>query len=100
MAVDFSGLNDAVIDAFGETVTITVSGVDTDVSAVYFAPFEPYQLGDMVRTAPDHVVVMLTSNFTGTGADDGDYITVRTVQYQIVGYEVDEAGMVAVSMRK
>ena len=99
MGFDFSGLNNAVTDTFGETCVIKSSIGSQDVTGTYFAPFEVYQLGEMVRSSPDHVVVMITSAFDATSAKKDDTMKVRSVVYDIVDFEKDEAGMIAVSLR-
>ena len=99
MGFDFSGLNNAVADVFGEACVIKSKTGSHDVIGTYFAPFEQYQLDEMVRNSPDHMVVMHTDDFDATSAVKGDTMTVRSVVYDIVDFEKDEAEMIAVSLR-
>ena len=89
------GVNAAVLSTFGETATITVNAVGTEVTAVFAKSFEGVSVADMSYQQDTPVVSLLTSVFEATGAAERDTVTRASdgTVYIIASIQKDEGGM-------
>lgn len=116
--MDVGPLNAALLDAHGESVTVHVSDgasppvvTDTPLTACFRGPWGrtdyvgapvEQQNVQMLFPAVDTVSqdgVTTYKGWTGTGAKEGSTVTARGTGWTVVDTQVDDGGMVLVSVR-
>lgn len=83
-AVAIDTLNDSVLNTFGQTATVFVPGVGTDLSVVFEAPYSAGQSPtEHAFQRPDYQMTCRSDEFEETGAKAGDTVTVAGQTYFI-----------------
>lgn len=98
--MDWSGLGIAVLSSFGQTVTVTVGGVDTPLTAAFLAPHRGANLAGVPVDRPEPLLLAKLADWEVTDADNGDTVTIGEDVYTVVNTQTDDAGLVTVTLRK
>lgn len=98
MMIDWAPLNDDVLDAFGETVIVTVGVASTEITAVFEESWTGMAVGGMQVERPDPTISALTSVWSATAAKEGAQVTVRGEPMRVIGVTGDDAGMTTVNL--
>jgi hypothetical protein len=91
--------NASVLSTMGRSVTVSVGGVETTLTGVYTAPFASGIDQGTSYQRPDHSVLFLTTDFSGTSAAEGDIVSIGDRDFYIADIAVDDGGMSAVTLR-
>ncbi|MEB3214441.1 MAG: hypothetical protein VKL39_24045 [Leptolyngbyaceae bacterium] len=92
-------LNDGVMAAFAETVTLHLFTGDVEVSAVYSEPVEYTSFQGMPVVRNEYSLEILTSDIADLDLNNGDKATVRGVMFDVI--RIDSAdGISQIELRK
>lgn len=107
MTVSFAGMNDAVLSAFGESVSFTVGLLTKTLTVVVIRPEAPITGRSMAQNAlrptamgdRDLLVMAVTSALTTAGISVGDIAAIGGLTYRVAKLWPDDGGMTALEMR-
>jgi len=91
----FSGLPEAFTGAFGEPVIYQpVAGGSFEISAIYIDPFQAVEVSGISVSVESVSHELHVRAGDVPDAEHGDQVTIREVDFHVVGVEPDGKGMV------
>ncbi len=96
---DFSGLNEAQKNRWGEKCVLTTSTGDYIKDGIFSAPHVEKQAGGVIIYHPDTTMSFLAGDINDINLARRDEILVRDTTYTVDSIEPDSEGMTVVSLR-
>jgi hypothetical protein len=98
--IDFSDLNAAAINAFGESVLFTLQGGAVFLPVIFDVNQDRTQVADLPINSSEKTLSMLQSDVNAHGIEIRGKVQVRNVDYQILDIEHDAGGMSLLQIRR
>jgi len=97
--IDATALADAVLDAFGQTVTLTEGGNDHVLEGAWRGPYNEMTVGGVPVEQSDPMVAVRSEDYQTTGAKPGDLVTVGADVYTLVTARPRDNGLTELTLR-
>lgn len=93
-------LNASVLRAHGQTATVTVGGVPTQVDGVYTAPYEEIPVGNTLVSRRNHQLKVLSADWVAILGRPGATVELADGStFTVVSAAPDHGGMTTLQMR-
>lgn len=98
--VDYTGMRNGLLAAYGEPVTVTVGAVNTALTGAFLAPYVGMDLGGVPVNRPDPQLIARSAEWAATNAQNGNTVTRTAVSYTVVDAQPADDGLTTVTLRK